>query len=90
MVLFIPKLDSLSNVLPTMFDQLLDALRFIKVSPQPRSARAAENLFPASNWLCIWSARSTADSPEVRIGDPNPVSGPSGGNVRQCDRNKFR
>jgi putative transposase len=40
-----PKLDSLSNVLLTMFDLLLDALRFIRVSLRPRCALAAENLF---------------------------------------------
>jgi hypothetical protein len=40
-----PKLDSLSNVLLTMFDLFLDALRFIKLSLRPRSALAAENLF---------------------------------------------
>jgi putative transposase len=39
------KLDSLSNVLLTMFDLLLDALRFIRVSLRPRCALAAENLF---------------------------------------------
>ena len=40
-----PKLDSLSNVLLTMFDLLLDTLRFIRVSLRPRCALAAENLF---------------------------------------------
>jgi hypothetical protein len=40
-----PKLDSLSNALLTMFDLLLDALRFIRVSLRPRCALAAENLF---------------------------------------------
>jgi len=40
-----PQLDSLSNVLLTLFDLLLDALRFIRVSLRPRCALAAENLF---------------------------------------------
>jgi putative transposase len=40
-----PKLDSLSNVLLTMLDLFLDALRFIRVSLRPRCALAAENLF---------------------------------------------
>ncbi len=40
-----PKLDSLSNVLLTIFILLLDALRFTKVSLRPRCALAAENLF---------------------------------------------
>jgi hypothetical protein len=40
-----PKLDSLSKVLLTMFDLLLDTLRFITVSLRPRCALAAENLF---------------------------------------------
>ena len=39
------KLDSLSNVLLTMFDLLLDALRFIKACLRARCALAAENLF---------------------------------------------
>jgi len=42
-----PKLDSLSNVLLTMFDLLLDALRFIRVGLRPRCALAAENLWVA-------------------------------------------
>jgi hypothetical protein len=40
-----PNLDSLSNVLLTMFDLLLDALRFIRVSLRPRCALAAESLY---------------------------------------------
>ncbi len=42
-----PKLDSLSNVLLTMFDLLLDVLRFIRVSLRPLCALAAENLWVA-------------------------------------------
>jgi len=40
----LPKLDFLSNVLLILFDLLLDALRFIRVSLRPRCAMAAENL----------------------------------------------
>jgi hypothetical protein len=40
-----PKLDSLSNLLGTLFDLLRDALRFIRVGLRPRCALAAENLF---------------------------------------------
>ena len=40
-----PKLDSLSNLLLTIFDLLVDALRFIRLSLRPRGALAAENLF---------------------------------------------
>jgi hypothetical protein len=36
-----PKLDSLSNALLTMFDLLLDALRFITVSLRPPTAPAS-------------------------------------------------
>ena len=50
-----PKLDSLSDLL---LHQLLDALRFIRLSLQPHCALAAENLSSASNWFCTWSARS--------------------------------
>ena len=40
-----PNVSSLSNVLLTTFDLLLDALRFMGVSLRPRCALAAENLF---------------------------------------------
>jgi putative transposase len=40
-----PNLNSLSNVLLTTFDLLLDALRFIGLSLRPQCALAAENLF---------------------------------------------
>jgi hypothetical protein len=40
-----PKLDSLSNLLRTLFDLLLDALRLVRVSLRPQCALAAENLF---------------------------------------------
>ena len=40
-----PKLDSLSDALLTIFDLLLGAVRFIRLSLHPRSALAAENLF---------------------------------------------
>ena len=40
-----PKLDFLSNLLLTMFDLLLDTLRFIRVSLPPRCSLAAENLY---------------------------------------------
>src|SRR5215471_21449457 len=40
-----PKLHSLSNMLRTAFDLLLDALRFARGVLQPRAALAAENLF---------------------------------------------
>ena len=40
-----PKLDSLPNVLLTMFDLCLGAVRFIGTSLRPRAALAAENLF---------------------------------------------
>jgi len=39
------KLDSLSNVVLTMSDLLLDTLRFVRSSLRPRWALAAENLF---------------------------------------------
>ena len=41
-----PKLDSLSNVLLTMFYLLLDALGFIRVSLRPRCALVAEEPLP--------------------------------------------
>jgi hypothetical protein len=40
-----PKLDFLPNVLLTMFDLLLDTVRFIRVSLWPLCALTAENLF---------------------------------------------
>jgi hypothetical protein len=40
-----PKLHSLSNLLQTASDLLLDALRFARGILQPRAALAAENLF---------------------------------------------
>ena len=40
-----PKVDRLFNLLRTVSDLLLDALRFILVSLQPRYTLAAENLF---------------------------------------------
>jgi hypothetical protein len=40
-----PKLDSLRNVLLTMFDSWLDALRFIGTSLRLRCALVVENLF---------------------------------------------
>ncbi len=40
-----PDLNSLSNVLPSTFAVLLDALRFIRLSLRLRYALAAENLF---------------------------------------------
>ncbi|MGA3324410.1 MAG: hypothetical protein ABSF45_08045 [Terriglobia bacterium] len=40
-----PKLDSLSNLLGTLFDLLRDALRLIGVSLRQQCALAAENLF---------------------------------------------
>jgi len=40
-----PKLDSLPNVVLTLFDLGLDALRFIGTSLRPRGALVAENLF---------------------------------------------
>jgi len=40
-----PKLVSLSNLLLTALDLLLDALRFIRLSLRPHCALAAENLF---------------------------------------------
>jgi hypothetical protein len=51
-----PKLDSLSNVLLTMFDLLLDALRFIKACLRARCAQAAENLFLREQ-LALYLAR---------------------------------
>jgi hypothetical protein len=39
------KLDSLSNLLETLFDLFLDALRLVRVSLRPRCALAAVNLF---------------------------------------------
>src|SRR6516165_9267330 len=48
-----PKVDRLFSLLLTIFDLLLDALRFIRLSLQPRCTLAAENLFllgvPRSN-----------------------------------------
>jgi hypothetical protein len=40
-----PKVDRLFSLLLTIFDLLLDALRFIRHSLQPRCTLAAENLF---------------------------------------------
>ena len=40
-----PKVDRLFSLLLTIFDLLLDALRFIRRSLQPRCALTAENLF---------------------------------------------
>ena len=39
------ELDSLSNLLGTLFDLMLDALRLVRVSLRSRCALAAENLF---------------------------------------------
>jgi len=40
-----PNLNSLSKVLLTTFDLLLDVLSFTRLSLRPRYALAAENLF---------------------------------------------
>src|SRR5215470_19570571 len=40
-----PKVDRLFSLLLTIFDLLLDALRFIRLSLHPRCTLAAENLF---------------------------------------------
>src|SRR5215472_4812144 len=40
-----PKLDSLSNLLGTLLDPLVDALSLFRASLQPQCALAAENLF---------------------------------------------
>ena len=40
-----PKLDSLSNLLLTIFDLCLDAVRLVRLSLRRRCALAAENLF---------------------------------------------
>ena len=40
-----PTFDRLSNLLPTIFDLLLDALRFIRLCLRPGCVLAAENLF---------------------------------------------
>jgi hypothetical protein len=40
-----PKLDSLPNLLPTIFEVWLDALRFIGTSLRARCALVAEKLF---------------------------------------------
>jgi hypothetical protein len=40
-----PRLDCLPNLLLTLFDLLLDALRFVGLCLRPRGALAAENLF---------------------------------------------
>jgi len=40
-----PKAARLFSLLVTIFDLLLDAFRFIRLSLQPRGSLAAENLF---------------------------------------------
>ncbi|PYV24468.1 MAG: hypothetical protein DMG24_11380, partial [Acidobacteria bacterium] len=40
-----PKIDSLSHLLLSALDLLLDALRFTRLSLRPHCALAAENLF---------------------------------------------
>src|SRR5215469_11385065 len=40
-----PKVDRLFRLLLTIFDLLLDAFRFVRLSLQPRCTLAAENLF---------------------------------------------
>jgi hypothetical protein len=40
-----PKVDRLFSLLLTLFDLFLDALRFIRLSLEPRCTLAAENLF---------------------------------------------
>jgi hypothetical protein len=41
-----PNLDTLPNILLTLFNLGLDALGFIRTSQRPRCALIAENLFP--------------------------------------------
>jgi len=56
-----PKVDRLFRLLLTIFDLLLDALRFIRLSLQPRCTLAAENLF----------LRKQSDTPRVAgVGPP--------------------
>ena len=45
MLSWMPKSNPLSNRLLNIFDLLLDALKFIRLSLQPRCTLAAENLF---------------------------------------------
>jgi putative transposase len=45
MLSWMPKSNPLSNRLLTIFDLLLDALKFIRLSLQPQCTLAAENLF---------------------------------------------
>jgi hypothetical protein len=46
-----PQLNFLSNVLLIVLGLLLDTLRFIRISPQPRCALVAENLFLRSSGM---------------------------------------
>jgi hypothetical protein len=55
-----PKPDSLSKLLLTTFDLLLDALRFIRVSLRPRCALAAENLWVAKTSFALNSGKLVA------------------------------
>jgi hypothetical protein len=50
---WMPKVDRLFSLLLTIFDLLLDALRFIRQSLQPRCTLAAENLFLRKQ-LALW------------------------------------
>ena len=52
-----PKFASLPNVLLTMFNLWLDALRFIGVSLWPRRALAAENLSLRKQWALYLERR---------------------------------
>jgi hypothetical protein len=46
---------------------LSDALRFVRLNLRSRSALALRISSCASNWLCIWSARSNRAAPTMRL-----------------------
>ena len=58
-----PKVDRLFSLLLTIFDLLLDALRFIRLSPQPRCTLAAENLFLRKQLALYLRAKSSLCDP---------------------------
>ena len=60
------KVDCLFSLLLTIFDLLLDASRFIRLSLQPRCALAAENLFLRKQLALYLRAKSSLVDPTPR------------------------
>ena len=65
-----PKLDSLPNVLLTLFDLGLDAPSFIGTSLRPRVLWSPRTSSSASNWLCPWTQGQTSSGEDGYQVDP--------------------